>query len=181
MICIPKFRITNPVIPTSPLRKLELLTRPTLSYVAFNHFPRSTNLLLSFRRWSRPSQTFPRLATRLGALAQRLAVYEASPPSITNASRVLDAAQSAQDLGLVLTTQISPSNSRILHIKLGSHKERLRRAQEAVKRLCNHSGTSSPWEWGWSVFYRESGKLAVGVSKTQTCPGRRSDMSGQPL
>jgi hypothetical protein len=32
----------------------------------------------------------------------------------------------------VLTTQISPSNSRVLHLRLGSHKERLRRAQEAV-------------------------------------------------
>jgi hypothetical protein len=27
MICLPKFEITNPMIPTSPLRKFELLTK----------------------------------------------------------------------------------------------------------------------------------------------------------
>jgi hypothetical protein len=27
MICLPKFEIMNPVIPTSPLRKFELLTK----------------------------------------------------------------------------------------------------------------------------------------------------------
>jgi hypothetical protein len=27
MICLPKIEITNPVIPTSPLRKFELLTK----------------------------------------------------------------------------------------------------------------------------------------------------------
>jgi hypothetical protein len=74
---------------------------------------------------------------------------------------VLDVAQSAQGIELVLTTQISPPNSRILHLRLGSHKERLRRAQEAVKRLWKRSGTSYPWEWGWSAFYRESEKLVV--------------------
>jgi hypothetical protein len=31
------------VIPTSPLRKLELLTRPTPSRVSFNHFSQSTS------------------------------------------------------------------------------------------------------------------------------------------
>jgi hypothetical protein len=159
------------VIPTSPLRKLELLTRPTPCWVSFNHFPRSTNWLLSFRRRSRPSQTFPRLTTCLGALGRCLAVSEASPPRVTNASRVLDAAQSAQGLGLVLTTEISPPNSRILHLRLGSHKERLGRSQEAVKRSCKWSGTSSPRERGWRAFYRESGKLAVGVSETRTCLG----------
>jgi hypothetical protein len=56
----------------SPLRKLELLTMPTPSRVSFNHFPWSTNLLFSFQRRSRPSQTFPRLTTRLGALGRRL-------------------------------------------------------------------------------------------------------------
>jgi hypothetical protein len=34
---------------------------------------------------------------------------------------------------------------------------------------------------GWRAFYRESGKLAVGVSETQTCPGRWLDMSDHPL
>jgi hypothetical protein len=136
MICLPKFRITNPVIRTSPLRRLELLPRPTPSRVSFNHFPHSTKLLLlSFRRRSGPSQTFPRRTTRLGALGRHLAVYEASPPRVTNASRVLDTAQSTQGLGLVLTIQISPPNSRILHLRFASHKERLGRAQEAVKRL----------------------------------------------
>jgi hypothetical protein len=93
---------------------------------------------------------------------------------------VLDAAQSAQGLGLVLTTQISPPNSKILHLRLGSHKERMGRAQEAVKRLCKWSGISPPRERGWRAFYRESGKRAVGVSETQTCPGRGPDMSGHP-
>jgi hypothetical protein len=147
MICWPKFGITNPVISTSPLRKLELLTRSAPRWVSFNHFPHSTKfLLLSFWRRSESSQTFPILTTRLGALWRLLAVYEASPPRVTNASRVLDVAQSAQGLGLVLTTQISPPNSRILHLRLGSHKERLGRAQETVKRLWKRSETSHPWE-----------------------------------
>jgi hypothetical protein len=68
MICWSKFRITNPVIPTSLLRMLELLTRPTPSRVSFNHFLHSTKLLvLSFCRWSGPSQTFPRLHHMLGS------------------------------------------------------------------------------------------------------------------
>jgi hypothetical protein len=62
------------------------------------------------------------MPSRLGAFTSKSNKY----------SRVLDVAQSAQGLGLVLTTQISPSNSRVLHLRLGSHKERLRRAQEAV-------------------------------------------------
>jgi hypothetical protein len=156
MICWPKFGITNPVIPMSPLRKLELLTRPTLSRVSFNHFLHFTKLLLlSFRRWSGPSQTFSRLTTRLEALWWCLAISKVSPPRVTNASWVLDVTQIAQDLGLVLTTQISPPNLRILHLRLGSHKERLDRAQEAVKMLWKRSETSNPREWGWSAFYRE--------------------------
>jgi hypothetical protein len=88
---------------------------------------------------------------------------------------VLDVAQSAQDLGLVLTTQISSPNSRILHLKLGSHKERLERAHEAVKRLGKRSGTSNPEEWWWSAFYREFKKLAVGAVRLN-----RSDLYGDP-
>jgi hypothetical protein len=42
MIYLPKFGITNFVIPTSPLRKFELLTRPTPSRVSFNCFPHFT-------------------------------------------------------------------------------------------------------------------------------------------
>jgi hypothetical protein len=132
--------------------------------VSFNYFPHFTKLLvLSFRRRSGHSQTFLRLTTRLGALGRRLTVYEASPPRVTNASWVLDAAQSTQGLGLVLTTQISPLNSIILHLWFGSHKERLERAQEVVKRLWKWSGISNPREWRWSAFYRESEKLAVGA------------------
>jgi hypothetical protein len=72
MICWPKFRIIDPMIPTSPLRKLELLTRPTPSRVSFNHFPHSTKLfLLYFRRWSVHSQTFPRLTTHLGGFTSK--------------------------------------------------------------------------------------------------------------
>jgi hypothetical protein len=142
------------MIPTSSLRKLELLKRPTPSRVSFNHFSQSIKLCLSFRRWSRPLQTFSRVTTRLGALGWCLAVYKASPPRVTNVSRVLDATQSDQGLGLVLTTQVSPSNSRILHLRLRSHKERLGWAQEAVERLCKWSGTSNPRERGWSLFYR---------------------------
>jgi hypothetical protein len=89
---------------------------------------------------------------------------------------VLDAAQNAQGLGLVLTTQISPLNSRILHLRLRSNKERLRRAQEAIKRLWKWSGTSNPREWGWSGFYRESEKLVVGAIRLD-----RSDRSTIPV
>jgi hypothetical protein len=46
---------------------------------------------------------FSRLTTSLGAQGQHLVIYEASPPRLTNASWVLDIAQSAQGLGLVLT------------------------------------------------------------------------------
>jgi hypothetical protein len=144
MICLTKFRITNPMIPTSPLRKLELITRPTLSRVSFNHSSRSTNLLLSFQRQSRPSQTFTRLTTRLEALGRHLAIYEALPPRVTNASRMLDIAQSAQGLKSSAHTRNSPPNSRIFHKGLRSHKERLRGAQEAIRRLCKWSGTSNP-------------------------------------
>jgi hypothetical protein len=42
---------------------------------------------------------------------------------------VLDVSQSAQGLGLVPTTQISQPNSKILYLRLGSHKERLGKAQ----------------------------------------------------
>jgi hypothetical protein len=89
---------------------------------------------------------------------------------------MLHEAQGAQGLGLVLTTQISPPNSRILHQRLGSHKERLGRAQEAVKRLWKRSGTSNPWEWGWSAFYKESKKLVVGAVRPD-----RSDWSTIPI
>jgi hypothetical protein len=47
MICLLKFRITNHVIHTPPLRKVELLTKSTPNRISFNHFLRSTNLLFS--------------------------------------------------------------------------------------------------------------------------------------
>jgi hypothetical protein len=176
MIYLLKFRITNPMIPTYPLRKIELITMLTPSQVSFNHFPRSTNLLLSFQRRIRSSQNFSRLTTRLGALGWCLA---ASPPRVTKASRVLDTTQSAQGLGLVLTTQMSQSNSRILHLRLGSHKERLGRAQEAVERLCKWLGTNNPWEKGWRPFYRFLEKLVVRLSD-QTDPPYWLDRLGDP-
>jgi hypothetical protein len=98
MICLLKIEITNPVIPTSLLRKFELLTRATLSWISFNHFPQFTNLLLSFQRQSQLSQTFPRLTTSLGALGRHLVTQEASPLRVTNVSWMLDVAQSAQGL-----------------------------------------------------------------------------------
>jgi hypothetical protein len=68
MIYWSKFEITNPVIPMSPLRKLELLTRSTLSRVSFNHFPHSTKLLLlSFQRRRGHSQIFSKTHHTLGS------------------------------------------------------------------------------------------------------------------
>jgi hypothetical protein len=119
----------QPVIPMSPLRKLELLTRLTPSQVSFNHFSQSTNLLLSFRRQMRHSQTFLRLTTCLGALGWCLAIWEASPPRVTNASRMLDAAQSTQ--GCWKSMQMIRSQL--------------------------------PTREGWSVFYRNLEKLAIGA------------------
>jgi hypothetical protein len=46
----------------------------------------------------------------------------------------------------VAHTQISPPNTRILYKGLGSHKEWLGRAQEAIEMLCKWPGTSNPWE-----------------------------------
>jgi hypothetical protein len=63
-------------------------------------------------------------------------------------------------------TQNSPPNTRILHKGLGSHKEWLGRAQEAVEILCRWSGTSNPWERGWSAFYMNLDQLVVGAIKT---------------
>jgi hypothetical protein len=65
---------------------------------------------------------------------------------------VFEAAQIAQALNSSAHTQNSPPNSRIFQQRLGSHKERLGRAQEAVKRLCKWLGTSKPRERGWSPF-----------------------------
>jgi hypothetical protein len=42
VICFLKSLITNHMIPTSPLRKLKLLTRSTPSWVSFNRFPHFT-------------------------------------------------------------------------------------------------------------------------------------------
>jgi hypothetical protein len=95
---------------------------------------------------------------------------------------VLDATQSAQGLGLMLTTQISQPNSRILHLSLGSHKERLVRAKMIVGVLCKWSRSSNPQERGWMPFYSVSGKLGVGLSDqiSQTNPPYRSDRLGDP-
>jgi hypothetical protein len=68
---------------------------------------------------------------------------------------VLDVVQSAQGLGLVLTTQISPPNSRILHLRLGSHKERLGRAQETVKGYENGQELAT-YESGGGVPFKEN-------------------------
>jgi hypothetical protein len=60
---------------------------------------------------------------------------------------VLDVAQSAQGLGLVLTIQISPPNSRILHLRLGFTK----RCWGEIKRL------SKGYENGQEPATHESG------------------------
>jgi hypothetical protein len=39
------------------------------------------------------------------------------------------------------------------------------RAQEVVERVCKWLGTSNPRERGWSAFYRNLEKLAIGVVK----------------
>jgi hypothetical protein len=59
---------------------------------------------------------------------------------------MLDVAQSAQDLNSSAHTQNSPPKLRIFHKELASHKEWLRRAQEAVEMLCKWLGTNNPRE-----------------------------------
>jgi hypothetical protein len=76
----------------------------------------------------------------------------------------VDATQSAQGLEHVLTTQISQPNSIILHLRLGSHKERLGRAQKVVGVLYKWSRTIKPRERGWRPFYSVSRKIVVGLS-----------------
>jgi hypothetical protein len=73
---------------------------------------------------------------------------------VTNASQVLDATQSAQGFNSNAHTQNSPTNSKIFHLRLGSHKEISGRAQEVVERLFKRPETSKPRERGLSDFYR---------------------------
>jgi hypothetical protein len=69
----------------------------TPSWVSFNRFSHSTKLLLlSLRRWIRPSQTFSWLTTTVGSLGRRLAIYEASPPRVTNVTKIASQSSSAQ-------------------------------------------------------------------------------------
>jgi hypothetical protein len=166
MLYLPKLEITNLVIVMSPLRKLALFIRPTLSRVSFNHFPRSTNLLLSFRMRSWPSQTFLRLTTRLGALGRCLAIYEVLPPRVRNASWMLDTAQSVQGLNSSAHTENSPPNSRIFHKGLGSHKERLGQVKRLLKGDANGRG---------------GGVLFIGIWKTShwSCQSRLVHHTGQ--
>jgi hypothetical protein len=72
-------------------------------------------------------------------------------------------------------TQISPPNTRIFHKVLGSHKEWLGRAQEAVERVCKWLVISNPRERGWNAFYRNLEKLVV-----EAVRANRSDRSTIP-
>jgi hypothetical protein len=71
---------------------------------------------------------------------------------------MIDLDQSAQGLNSSAHTQNSPPNSRILHEGHGSHKERLGRAQDVIKRLFKQLGTNNPQEKGWNAF--------IGIWKT---------------
>jgi hypothetical protein len=76
----------------------------------------------------------------------------------------------------VAHTQNSPPKPRILHKGLISHKEWLGRSQVDVEILCKWLGTSNPWERGWSAFYRNLEKLAIGVVRAN-----QSDRSTIPV
>jgi hypothetical protein len=59
--------------------------------------------------------------------------------------------------------------------------ERLR-AQESISKYLQCENEWPPMlERRGGPFIAPQENLAIGVSETRTCPGRRSDMSGQPL
>jgi hypothetical protein len=89
---------------------------------------------------------------------------------------MLDAAQSAQGLNSSAHTLNSSPKPIIVHKGLGSHKECLGRAQEAVEIVCKWSGTNYPWDRGWSAFYRNIEKLAVGAVRAN-----RSTITVRPV
>jgi hypothetical protein len=158
MICWPKFGITSPVIPMSPLRKLELLTRPTPIRVSFNHFPHTTKLLLlSFQRQSGPSQTFPRLHHMLGS-------SRATPSHLGGfTSKSNKCFTSAWRSSKCSRLRISAQNTNL---------------STQLKNLAPKAWISQRevGEWGWSAFYREFEKLAVGAIRVD-----RSDQSTIPV
>jgi hypothetical protein len=75
VICLPKFRITNSVILTSLLKKLELLTKANSKMCLFQLLSSLyQDLAFSLRGRSGPLQIFSWLTTILGALGRRLAI-----------------------------------------------------------------------------------------------------------
>jgi hypothetical protein len=46
------------------------------------------------------------------------------------------------------------------------------KSSRGYQKVWKWSGTSNPWEWGWSAFYRESKKLVIGAVRLD-----RSDWS----
>jgi hypothetical protein len=101
-ICLPKFGITTRDLYVS-VEEAWVAHKANFKPGLFQQLSHSTKLLLlSFWRRSRPSQTFSRLTTCLGALGQHLAVYEASPPRVTNATKIASQSSNSQ----VLTKRI---------------------------------------------------------------------------
>jgi hypothetical protein len=72
---------------------------------------------------------------------------------------MLDATQSAQGLNSNAHTKNSPPNIIIFHKGIGSHKEWMERAQEAVEILYKWLETSNPQEKG------EGGVPFIGIWK----------------
>jgi hypothetical protein len=75
---------------------------------------------------------------------------------------VFDATQIDQGLNSSAHSQNSPLNSKIFHKGVGSHKERLGRAHEAIERLFKWSETSNPWEREVECLLEEYEKLVIG-------------------
>jgi hypothetical protein len=116
-ICFAKFGFTvvNPTSPLTNLLCLSLFQLGPLSSVYFNRslFSTSYDLFLCGGKIS-TFTNLPLLTTNLGACRRHLAIYEVSPPRVTNASRVtLTSTTSAQDMecSLVLshTQSLNPT------------------------------------------------------------------------
>jgi hypothetical protein len=47
--------------------------------------------------------------------------------------------------------------------------------------VCNVKSVANRAREAWGAFYSPQENLVIGVSKTQICPDRGPNMSGQPL
>jgi hypothetical protein len=115
---------------------------PTPSRVSFNRFLHSTKLLLlSLQMWNRYSQTFSWFTTTLGALGWCLSVYDASPPIVTNVTKVKCSQRGSHS-----------TQTWISHKSQKHHKEVLERAHKGLEISMVHGWHQHPPKEGGEAF-----------------------------